>query len=118
MNVFTWLLILPLFEFAYIDTAQDQFVYPDNSTEITVGFEAEAFETAYIKAGSVNYQSFGAVDVWKPYKVVYKLEAGLRWNGFEAGYYHECQHRVISSESVPHISGGMTKYFIRYGGRL
>lgn len=118
MSILSWLILMPIVELAYIDSAQDQFIYPDYSTEITVGVNLEAFDTVYVKGGSVNYQSFGSVDTWKPYKVVYKFEAGVKWNGLEAGYYHECQHRVISGEYVPSFGGGMTKYFIRYGGRL
>lgn len=118
MMVFSWLLLFPIFELAYVETAYDDFMYPENTTESTVGVEAELFEHVYIKGGSVNYQSYGAVDVWQPYKVIYKFEAGIKWNGIEAGYYHECEHRVISGEDVRPFGGGMTKYFIRYGGKL
>ena len=116
--MFSWLLLIPILEFAYVDSAYDDFRYPDYTTEITVGAEAVAFDTVYVKGGVVNYQTYDALDTWKPFRAVYKFEAGLRFKGIEAGYYHECSHRVMSSEYVPHFSGGMTKFFIRYGGRL
>jgi hypothetical protein len=119
MNVLAWLMVFPILEFAYIDSANiNGYELPEHSTEITIGAEAVAFDLLYVKGGSTSYQQYQDIDVWAPYLTDYKFEAGVRYNGFEVGYYHECRHRVISEAYLPYQFGGMTKYFIRYGGTL
>ena len=119
MVIFTWLLIFPIFELAYVDSMViNNYMMPEYSVEATVGAEFVAFDFVYLKAGSVNYQQYESIDVWKPYLTDYKIETGLRYNGLEIGYYHECRHTVNSSVGIGRFGGGTTKYFIRYGGKL
>jgi hypothetical protein len=119
MTVFSWLIFIPILELAYVDSATENFYqFPEHTIEATVGVEAVALDTLYIKGGSVNYQQYIDVDRYAPFVATYKIEAGLKYKGFEVGYYHECTHGVESSVGPAPLNGGMTKYFLRYGGKL
>jgi hypothetical protein len=75
-------------------------IAPAKTFQTTLGAELQAFDNHLFIGGSVQaWETFNGGTLLNPMESLYVFDAGLRWNGIEIGYRHECDHPILSSFS-------------------
>ena len=81
--------------------------------------DAVFMDLFFVGAGVKTYQSQNSALSYKPHRAEYSASAGIRYNGFELGVYHECLHMIDQgSFQSDTLRGGETRAYIQYQGKL
>ena len=95
---------------------------PKDTFQTTLGAELQAFSNHLFIGGSVEtWETSNGGAFFNPMESMYGFNAGVRWNGVEIGYRHECDHPVASRTDF-HIDQGWLsmkdEIYLSYTGKL
>src|SRR5450631_782509 len=102
---------MPSYGFVVRDGTENNFVSePRYSTDISL--ELQGLDNLFFIGYGVHTESAKSNYSWgfAPRTNIYVVDAGLRLNGFELGWAHQCQHPVESTDL------SITKSDPRFGG--
>ena len=76
---------------------QIEIVIPPKTFQTTLGVELQAFDNNVFIGGSIEtWETFNGETFFNTMESLYMFNPGLRWNGIEVGYRHECDHPIVS----------------------
>ena len=97
-----------------------EFLTPKNTVTTTLGIEALFAEHFFISGSVETWEQMDSTSIYfYPMESLYKINAGLRWNGLEIGFKHECDHPVVSNSIL--LKGFFTSqssFYLSYTGKL
>jgi hypothetical protein len=90
--------------------------------QTTFGIEAQLFNNHLFAGGSVQtWESALDGGFFAPNEGIYIFSAGLRWEGLEIGYRHECDHPIVSRADFQISQGILSsrdEIYLSYKGTL
>jgi hypothetical protein len=96
-------------------------VEPPNTFATTLGVEAQLLDNhAFIGASIQTWETALDNGFFSPSESFYVFNAGLRLNGFEIGWRHECDHMTLASMSLPSqgFGGNRDEIYLSYRAKF
>lgn len=93
---------------------------PDRTFQTTLGVELQAFDNHLFAGGSVQTWETIYGLVFAPSESLYVFSAGIRFDGLELGYRHECDHLTLSEMILPMkgFGGNRDEIYLNYMSKL
>jgi hypothetical protein len=114
--------IMPINQFQIWDYDRHPAYKNQMENYIELDFEFVIRDIFFV-GGNINTIFFqDKINNYVPVEMEYLFKAGFRWQGFEIGFNHFCQHPVITGMSWANIlsqnEGGYEKIYIQYEGEI
>lgn len=88
---------------------------PENAFYIKADFGAELLDFIIISGFMKSYQTHSHDIYFSPYIIDYGIDIYIKYKNIRAGFYHQCDHPVISGPDIyKYYSGQKTELYIKY----
>lgn len=117
------LVFLFIFKLGFLP--DNAFVHDNNRITFNDSFHAEfgiellILNHIFINAQMENYFKLKIGELsFSPYRDIYNISLGLRFDNFEIGVKHFCVHPVVGSVIIDELKGSVTEIYIQLTGKV
>ncbi len=88
---------------------------PQNAAVTTLGAELLAMDHLFLSAETKTEETHIGDIHFSPFLTEYNVKAGLRFEGFEAGFVDDCTHSIFGSDMAI-LHGGWYGFYVSFKG--